>query len=184
MNKIQPINGDEWMRSKVRGEHRVFRLRSICPFCGSAWCLDFTDVSSLAWIDPPTLGLSLLCGGCEARRRLLYVERGAGGRAMWSSPWFSRLDERKAWAVIRDPSRRDSLATVTDLGPYTGQVLRDDKRDVMIPIMREFRGAAWEVPEAEGVARRWRRPPPPAGFSAGFALATTKEAGSWHDAYN
>lgn len=169
-----PIEGIRWAADRIIGEHRHFRMNATCPACWRKWSQDFTDREAPAWLDPVQLGLGLLCGVCSAKRRLVCVER-AGKRVLWHAPYFRPEDERRAWAVIRDPANARTLAQVVDLGPWIehelphprarDERLRDDRVDVARPITRQFRAHAWEVDDMAAESLGWKRPPPPPWFS-------------------
>lgn len=181
-----PIEGIRWSADRIIGEHRHFRMNATCPACWRKWSEDFTDREAPAWLDPVRLGLHLLCGVCSAKRRLIYVER-SGNRVLWSAPYFRPEDERRAWAVLRDPANAQTLAQVVDLGPWVEHELphlrakdsrlRDDKADVARPITRQFRSGAWEVDAMAAETLGWKRPPPPDGFRAAPAIVDTSKGG-------
>ncbi len=190
-----PIDGIKWMRERIVGEHRHFRLNGTCPACWRTWCQDFTDnpENVTTPIPPPKLGLALLCGVCTAKRRLIYIAR-SGNRVLWFAPYFTPELERLAWARIRDPQYAGRLARVEDLGPWEEQELphprardarlRDDVRDVCRPITQRYRMRFWEVSKDEASNLEWKIPPAPEGFRPPPVVKVGKGEGSEAQSYD
>jgi hypothetical protein len=182
------FDGIAWMRGKMLGEHHHFRVQCKCPRCSKFHVFDYTDVSAPRWLDPVKLGLTLLCGGCRAARRLICVER-SGNRVLWFAPYFTPRDEAIAWATIRSPVHETSLATVRDHGPWIeadlphprarDPRLKDEARDECRRITQQFRLAFWEVNANAAVALNWPKPPPPPGYSAAPVVKIVEKEGSF-----
>lgn len=127
------LDREGWMQSKA-GHHK-FRITHICPACLQEWSFDITDDRETAMIPPDVqLGLSMLCGYCEARRRVSFVWTNAAGKRECAAIFFDEEKEAKAWARIRKGERQYTKAE--DFGVYDGGKLRNDKVDALRIVMR------------------------------------------------
>lgn len=122
------IDSSEWMKSKPN--HNVFRIRHKCPACKTKWSYDVTDtVEAFACPTDAQLGPALLCGSCEARRRINYRYVTQEGKTEWQAPFFGESKMAQLWAVVL---RGDDVFTEIELiGPYTGQKLIDEKKPLL-----------------------------------------------------
>lgn len=74
--------------SKTREPVPVYRWRVVgrCPCCLTAWVIDIDSPEDpvASWPDPRKMSDALLCGSCQARKRVLF--RGATGRtvSLWN----------------------------------------------------------------------------------------------------
>lgn len=122
------IDSSAWMKSKPK--HDVFRITHKCPACKVRWSFDVTDTQA-AFVCPSDaqLGPALLCGSCEARRRINYRYVNQDGKTEWQAPFFGESKTAQMWAVIL---RGDDVFTEIELiGPYTGQKLIDEKSSLL-----------------------------------------------------
>lgn len=66
---------ERWIETKANGQHHVFRMRYVCPHCGTVWHQDITE-DPVAFGNTPlpdrrNLGRAMLCGTCEAKSRMV-----------------------------------------------------------------------------------------------------------------
>lgn len=128
------IDADAWMKSKA--DHHVFRITHECPCCATVWSFDVTDTPA-GFVCPSEiqLGLSMLCGACEARRRISFRYVNQNQVTEWSSPFFTEQEEAATWAKIR--SGKYVFTRIKKLEPYTDQVLIDEKRSLLRILTRK-----------------------------------------------
>lgn len=122
------IDSSEWMKSKP--SHSVFRITHKCPACKCKWAYDVTDtVEAFVCPTDAQLGPALLCGSCEARRRINYRYVNQDGKTEWQTPFFGDDKIAQMWAVIL---RGDDVFTWIELvGAYSGQKLKDEKKELL-----------------------------------------------------
>lgn len=122
------IDSSAWMKSMPN--HSVFRVTHKCPACKVRWSYDVTDTED-AFVCPTDaqLGPALLCGACEARRRINYRYVTQEGKTEWQAPFFGESKMAQMWAVIL--RGEDVFTSIELIGPYTGQKLIDEKRDLL-----------------------------------------------------
>lgn len=167
-----------WRAAYQAQELHVFRMRIVCPCCGSVWYMDVLDVPGQFEIpDRRKMGLALLCGACEARRVTLFVVPGKGG---WSAPFLTPGEIKVAYGRLYD-SPKAAWIKADGLGSWYGGhrcedvrgPLRDDRRDVFHACTtREQDGRrinigsmTAETLSASGLD--WKAPPPPIGITSG-----------------
>lgn len=110
------------------GERWVYRHTCRCPACHAYWIVDL--VAGRGEVDPHPdpvrIGMGLLCGRCEARRRALRAEREESGRLRSVGRWWGDDDSARAWGILRHNSN-SYRPTVERLEEFAGQPLRDDR---------------------------------------------------------
>lgn len=124
------IDSSEWMKSKAKSEHSVFRITHKCPACKTKWAYDVTDAEA-AFLCPSDaqLGPWLLCGSCEARRRVNYRYVNQDGKTEWQAPFFGESKMAQLWAVVLKGD--DVFTSIELIEPYTGQKLKDEKKELL-----------------------------------------------------
>lgn len=122
------LDAETWMKSKA--DHHVFRITHECPCCTKVWSFDVTDTPT-GFVCPSEiqLGLSMLCGSCEARRRIVYRYINQNQVCDFASPFFTEQDEAATWVKIR--SGQHIFTRIKKLEPYTDQKLIDEKKDLL-----------------------------------------------------
>jgi hypothetical protein len=161
------IDSSAWMKSKP--EHSVFRITHYCPACKAKWAYDVTDtVEAFVCPSDAQLGPALLCGSCEARRRINYRYVNQDQKTEWQTLFFGESKMAQMWAVIL---KGDRIFTEIELiGPYTGQKLLDEKRELLrILTTRKIEGGRTQLvvsmTEAQFAATpqkdKWDRPKRP-----------------------
>lgn len=155
-----------WRAAFAAGTLHGFHLRIQCPCCMTAWYMQVVDVPDLFEIpDRRKMGLAMLCGACEAQRLTLFVVPGKGG---WSAPFLSQGEIAQAFARLHNDKR--TWIEAEGMGPWSGEPLRDDRRDVfLIATTRQRDGRRYNVTAmtAETLASsglKWKIPPPPVGI--------------------
>jgi hypothetical protein len=130
------------------GGMEIHAFACLCPGCWARWTAEFlgTPDQYQAKPDPVRLGLSLLCGTCEAKRRLLC------GQGRDAARFFGPAEESAAWGRLRNQAR--NWCEVANLGRWDGRRLRDDKQDLLDSFLRGARcGGGFAV--SEELRERW-----------------------------
>ena len=124
IEQIARINA-EAQKAQPTGPKYLYRTTCKCPGCGTDWV--FEEAQPAGVIDPhpksSKLGLALLCGVCEARRRL-WINR-LDGKPV--PAWDNKVDSPRAWDLLRrNWGAYDPI--VNRIGQFEGGTLRDDKQ--------------------------------------------------------
>jgi hypothetical protein len=152
--------------AKLSGNLEVHETSCLCPWCLARWVAEYLGLPQQLEEkpDPVRLGMALLCGTCEAKRRL----RNDAGRD--SLPFFGPSEEATAWGRIRNQAR--NWCEVRSLGRWDGRDLRDDKAQMLESFLRGARG---RLIVSEEKREKWRWAPPqvraesvPANASMGY----------------
>lgn len=161
-----------WRTALHAGALHVFRLRIVCPCCGTVWYMDVLDVPEQFEIpDRRKLGLATLCGSCEARRLTQFVVHGKGG---WSAPFLTKSEIAQSWAKLMSVPKGDWIRVEPWCGteadtrcPWDGfTALRNDRADLfracttreregrsvnvtgMTAELLSASGLGWKIPQA------------------------------------
>lgn len=149
------MDQDAYLQARNAGALEVHSFAHTCPACGEPWTAEYPGTADQfqSKPDPVRLGMALLCGTCEAKRRLL-VNGERGGTA-----YFGESDLARAWGRIRNQAR--AWVVGRNLGNWDGSALRDDKDSLMRMFLRavQARGGVvvpedlrekwgWEAPSA------------------------------------
>jgi hypothetical protein len=119
---------------------RVWRITHKCPACLNSWSYDILEASAPAIPSDVQLGPWMLCGSCEARRRVNYRQI-ANGKTEWWAPFWGDEQAAKMWARIREND--GTFTTIREIGPYSGQKLADEKESLIKILTRTPIGNGW-----------------------------------------
>lgn len=162
-----------WRAAFAAGTLHGFEMRIACPCCRTIWYQQIVDDPEVFVIpDRRKMGLAMLCGACEARRLTVFVVPGKSG---WSAPFLTQGEIAQAFARLHNEKR--TWIEAEGMGPWSGEPLRDDRRDVFLACTtRERDGRRYNVTAmtAEALVAsklEWKAPPAP------IAIAST--ADSW-----
>lgn len=157
-----------WRAAFAAGTLHGFEMRMTCPVCRSAWHQQVVDVPEQFEIpDRRKMGLAMLCGDCEARRLTVFVVPGKNG---WSAPFLTQGEIAQAFARLHNEKR--TWIEAEGMGPWSGEPLRDDRRDVfLIATTRQRDGRRYNVTAmtAESLAAsglKWKIPPAPVAIAS------------------
>jgi hypothetical protein len=119
--KVAPIDQSAYGSAWIAGTLEVHSFVHTCPACWEPWTAEIQGMPGqfVAKPDPVRLGMYLLCGTCEAKRRL-HVSKERG-----SSIFFGEADVANVWGRLRNQPR--AWIVGTNLGSWDGRALRDDK---------------------------------------------------------
>lgn len=149
VEQIQKLNAEA--RKPKEGPVYLYRTTCRCPHCGAYWTTE--DAEPAGVMDPrphaAKLNLALLCGECEARRRLWIRVDGGNQVEAWRPE-----DTDHVWAILRG-NYAAYAPQVVKIGPYDGSPLRDDKRDAIEAIRGKPPRSASMVSEAFARERGW-----------------------------
>jgi hypothetical protein len=158
-----------WRAAFAQGTLHGFQMRLECPCCPTIWYQEVVDAPATFEIpDRLRMGLAMLCGSCEARRLTMFVVPGKGG---WSAPFLTQGEISQAFARLHKEKR--PWITAEGMGPWSGEPLRDDRRDVFRACTTRIRdGRRYNVTAmtAEVLASsglKWKAPPAPVGRDQG-----------------
>lgn len=158
-----------WRAAYAQGKLHGFQMRLECPCCRTIWYQQVVDAPETFVIpDRIRMGLAMLCGSCEARRLTVFVVPGKGG---WSAPFLTQGEIAQAFARLHNEKR--TWVSAEGMGPWSGEPLRDDRRDVFRACTtREREGRRYNVTAmtAEVLASSglgWKIPPAPVGRDQG-----------------
>jgi hypothetical protein len=117
------------------GERWVYKTTCRCPHCHAYWVTEHAaprgEVDPNP--DPIRLGMALLCGRCEAKRRAIRATKVE--RRLRSVGYFWAVeDTNAAWGVLRGNSR-GYRPRVERLGVWDGSPLRDDREAELVRIL-------------------------------------------------
>jgi len=120
---------------------QVWRITHRCPACLQSWSYDILDAStSLVVPDDTKLGPWMLCGSCEARRRINFRQI-ANGKTEWWAPFWGDEQTAQLWARIRE--KAGTFTSVHLLGAYPGQKLLDEKTRLIRILTRVPTSNGW-----------------------------------------
>lgn len=122
---------ERWIDTKRKGTHHVFRMRLVCPHCGTAWYQDITEepevFGTVPLVDRRNLGRAMLCGSCEAKSRMVL---GSVAVDMETRYVIDRHDLDASLGKLFTDHATPWVA-VKAMGPYDGnpKSLRDDRKE-------------------------------------------------------
>jgi hypothetical protein len=120
---------------------QVWRITHRCPACLQSWSYDILDASASPVIQDDTkLGPWMLCGSCEARRRVNYRQI-ANGKTEWWAPFWGSEQTAQLWARIRE--KAGTFTSVHLIGVHAGQKLLDEKTSLIRVLTRVPMGNGW-----------------------------------------
>ncbi len=119
---------------------RVWRITHKCPACLNSWSYDALEAARPTVPDDVQLGPWMLCGSCEARRRVNYRQI-INGKTEWWAPFWGDEQTAKMWARIRE--NNGTFTTVREIGQYSGQKLLDEKASLIKILTRTPIGNGW-----------------------------------------
>ena len=120
------------------GSVTVWRITHKCPACLNPWSYDILEPGPEPAIpDDVKLGPWMLCGSCEARRRVSYRQI-QGGKTEWQAPFWGEEQDAQLWARVR--SQAGTFTSVHPLGEYRGQKLLDEKSHLVKILTRISKG--------------------------------------------
>ena len=119
--KISAIDQGTYGKALAAGTLQVHAFDHICPACWEPWTAEYPGTVDQfdAHPDPVRLGMYLLCGTCEAKRRL-YAAKERG-----SSTFFGDADVANVWGRLKNQAHPWIVGR--NLGSWDGRDLRDDK---------------------------------------------------------
>jgi transcription elongation factor Elf1 len=120
---------ERWIDTKANGQHHVFRMRYVCPHCGTVWHQDITEdpvaFGNVPLVDRRNLGRAMLCGTCEAKSRMVL-----GSVAVDMETRYV-LDKDELYASLGKLYTDHNMGwvMVKPMGPYSGdpRTLLDEK---------------------------------------------------------
>lgn len=120
---------------------QVWRITHRCPACLQSWSYDMACGPGEPTIpDDTTLGPWMLCGSCEARRRVNYRQI-ANGKTEWWAPFWGDEQTAQLWARIRE--KAGTFTSVHPIGAHAGQKLLDEKTHLIQILTRVPTGNGW-----------------------------------------
>lgn len=130
---------------------RIIATRFRCPMCGSFWVIETVGDELPRPIPGDKLGAALLCGRCEARRRLLFRRKDGVCVPLWTDRDGARL-----WAIVlgsRD--RGEEIYTprhkFRDQEMEPGYKLQDDRETELRRIVSDGQGRNRAAITEEGI---------------------------------
>lgn len=130
---------------------RIIATRFRCPLCMAYWIINTVGDELPKPIPGDELGAALLCGKCEARRRLLFRRKDGVCVPLWTD-----RDDSRLWAVVLD-ARDRGTDTFTprhkfmDADLVEGYQLRDDREAELRRIVRDGEGRSRAAITEEGI---------------------------------
>jgi len=138
---------------KPDGEMRIIETTCLCPLDRRSWVVETLGLAIPDPVEGHQLGAALLCGSCEARRRILF--RGKDGSVV--QLWAKR-DADRLWAILLEARDRgeDTFTPrhkVLPEDPTEERILRDDRNAALRRILYDGEGRRRVVINEEGIER-------------------------------